>query len=61
MTDLTAIAPGPLLPDIAIPQGRGNWVRVDPPADEVALLGYRRHDVAQAVADVAAQFGGAAG
>ena len=48
----------PLLPDIAIPQGRGNWVRVDPPADEVALLGYRRNDVAQAVADVAAQFGG---
>lgn len=50
----------PLLPDVAIPQGRGNWVRVDPPADEVALLGYRRHDVAQAVADVAAQFGGVA-
>jgi dihydroflavonol-4-reductase len=48
----------PLLPDVAIPQGRGNWVRVDPPADEVALLGYVRNDVANAVADVAAQFGG---
>lgn len=48
----------PLLPDVAIPQGRGNWVRVNPPADEVALLGYARNDVANAVADVAAQFGG---
>lgn len=48
----------PLLPDVAIPQGRGNWVRVDPAADEAALLGYRRGDVASAVADVAAQFGG---
>jgi dihydroflavonol-4-reductase len=47
----------PLLPDIAIPQGRGNWVRVSPDPDEVALLGYRRHDVANAVADVVAQFG----
>lgn len=47
----------PLLPDVAIPQGRGNWVRVDPPADEVALLVYVRNDVAHAVADVAAQFG----
>jgi dihydroflavonol-4-reductase len=47
----------PLLPDVAIPQGRGNWVRVDPPADKVALLGYRRGDVRNAVADVAAQFG----
>lgn len=46
-----------LLPDVAIPQGRGNWVRVHPPADEVALLGYVRNDVAHAVADVAAQFG----
>lgn len=48
----------PLLPDVAIPQGRGNWVRVDPVADEVALLGYRRNDLKNAVADVAAQFGG---
>lgn len=47
----------PLLPDIAIPQGRGNWVRVSPPADEVSLLGYRRNDVANAVADLVKQFG----
>ena len=47
----------PLLPDIAIPQGRGNWVRVDPDPTEVARLGYRRGDVANAVADLVAQFG----
>ena len=47
----------PLLPDIAIPQGRGNWVRVSPDPADVALLGYRRNDVRQAVADLAAQFG----
>ena len=47
----------PLLPDIAIPQGRGNWVRITPDPDEVALLGYRRNDVASAVADVVKQFG----
>lgn len=46
----------PLLPDIAIPQGRGNWVRVNPEPAEVTLLGYRRNDVANAVADVVAQF-----
>lgn len=50
----------PMLPDIAIPQGRGNWVRVSPDLSEVALLGYGRHDVANAVADVVAQFGGGA-
>lgn len=47
----------PLLPDIAIPQGRGNWVRVDPDPAETNLLGYRRGDVANAVADVVAQYG----
>ncbi|MGB5076144.1 MAG: NAD-dependent epimerase/dehydratase family protein [Sphingorhabdus sp.] len=47
----------PLLPDVAIPQGRGNWVRVDPDPAEVALLGYARNDVANAVAEVVAQFG----
>lgn len=46
----------PLLPDVAIPQGRGNWIHVDPPATEVAELGYRRNDVANAVADVVARF-----
>lgn len=48
----------PLLPDIAIPQGRGNWVRVSPDPAETALLGYRREDVAQAVAEIVAQFSG---
>jgi nucleoside-diphosphate-sugar epimerase len=46
----------PLLPDIAIPQGRGNWVRVNPDPAEVALLGYTRNDVATAVGEVVAQF-----
>ncbi len=48
----------PLLPDIAIPQGRGNWVRVDVNPSERALLGYRSGDVENAVADVVAQFRG---
>lgn len=47
----------PLLPDIAIPQGRGNWVRVNPDPAEVALLGYRRNDVANAIKEIVAQFG----
>lgn len=47
----------PLLPDIAIPLGRGNWVRVAPDPRETALLGYRRGDVSCAVADLVAQFG----
>lgn len=48
----------PLLPDVAIPQGRGKWVRVAPDPREVSLLGYCRNDVAAAVADVVRQFGG---
>ncbi len=47
----------PLLPDIAIPQGRGNTIAYEPDAGETALLGYRRHDVAAAVAEIVAQFG----
>lgn len=47
----------PLLPDVAIPQGRGNTIRYEPDAGEVALLGYRRGDVAAAVAEIVAQFG----
>ncbi|MBN8840382.1 MAG: NAD(P)H-binding protein [Sphingomonadales bacterium] len=49
----------PLLPDVAIPQGRGNWIRYEPDAAETALLGYARGDVANAVAEVVAQYGGA--
>lgn len=47
----------PLLPDVAIPQGRGNWIRYEPDAAETALLGYVRNDVANAVAEVVAQYG----
>lgn len=47
----------PLLPDIAIPQGRGNYIRYTPDAAETALLGYRTQDVANAVQEIAAQFG----
>jgi len=47
----------PLLPDVAIPQGRGNFIRYEPDPAETALLGYRRHDVAAAVKDIVAQFG----
>ncbi|WP_329603545.1 NAD-dependent epimerase/dehydratase family protein [Sphingobium sp. CAP-1] len=47
----------PLLPDVAIPQGRGNWIRYEPDPAETALLGYRRGDVAAAVRDIVGQFG----
>ncbi|WP_353227336.1 NAD-dependent epimerase/dehydratase family protein [Novosphingobium sp.] len=47
----------PLLPDVAIPQGRGNFIRYEPDTGETALLGYQRHDVADAVRTVVAQFG----
>jgi len=47
----------PLLPDIAIPQGRGNFISYEPDAAETALLGYRRGDVAAAVAGIVAHFG----
>lgn len=46
----------PLLPDIAIPQGRGNNIFYEPDPAETALLGYRRKDVAAAVQAVVAQF-----
>jgi len=39
----------PLLPDVAIPQGRGNFIRYEPDARETELLGYRRNDVANGV------------
>ncbi|KUR81087.1 NAD(P)-dependent oxidoreductase [Novosphingobium sp. Fuku2-ISO-50] len=47
----------PLLPDVAIPQGRGNFISYEPDADETALLGYHRRDVANAVREIIAQFG----
>lgn len=47
----------PLLPDVAIPQGRGKSICYEPDAAETALLGYRRNDVKAAVAQIVAQFG----
>lgn len=47
----------PLLPDVAIPQGRSNFIAYEPDAADTARLGYRRHDVAAAVAEIVAQFG----
>ena len=47
----------PLLPDIAIPQGRGNWVRYDADEAERKILGYETNDVTDAVKDVVAQYG----
>lgn len=47
----------PLLPDIAIPQGRGNFITYEPDSAETALLGYRRKDIAAAVAGIVAEFG----
>ena len=47
----------PLLPDVAIPQGRGNTIAYEPDAAETALLGYRRNDIANAVREIVAQFG----
>ena len=49
----------PLLPDSAIPQGRGNWIRYQPDPVETELLGYVRNDVVDAVAEVVAQYGAA--
>ncbi|WP_226016567.1 NAD(P)-dependent oxidoreductase [Novosphingobium sp. FKTRR1] len=47
----------PLLPDVAIPQGRANAISYEPDPAEASLLGYARRDVANAVAEIVAQFG----
>jgi dihydroflavonol-4-reductase len=47
----------PLLPDVAIPQGRGNFISYEPDSVETALLGYRRKDIAAAVAGIVGEFG----
>lgn len=46
----------PLLPDVAIPQGRGNYIRIETDPAEVALLGYRQGDIKAAVEEVVAQY-----
>ena len=46
----------PLLPDATIYFGRGNTLHYEPDAAEASLLGYQRHDVGRALAEVAAQY-----
>lgn len=47
----------PLLPDVAIPQGRSNYISYEPDAEDAATLGYARTDIFNAVRDIVAQFG----
>lgn len=44
----------PILPDAFIVPGRGRVLAYEPPEDETALLGYRRHDVRRAVEEIVA-------
>lgn len=44
----------PMLPDSAIVQGRGNFIRFEPDAEEAALLGFRRNDIARTIKAVVA-------
>ena len=46
----------PIFPDEIMVQGRGNWIRYEPDADEAALLGYVRDDVANGVAEAVEAF-----
>ncbi|KSZ56080.1 nucleoside-diphosphate sugar epimerase [Rhodococcus pyridinivorans KG-16] len=46
----------PVFPDEMMVQGRGNWILYEPDADEAALLGYKRNDVANGVAEAVAAF-----
>jgi len=45
----------PLLPDSAIYAGRGTLLYYEPDPGETALLGYDRHDVMRAIAEIIAQ------
>lgn len=47
----------PMLPDATMYFGRGNTLYYEPDAAETALLGYQRHDVGRALAEVVAQYG----
>jgi len=44
----------PLLPDMAIYTGRGNYVSYEPHAEESELLGYRRNDVRRVIGEIVA-------
>lgn len=50
----------PYLPDRFIVQGRGRRISYEPNADEVALLGYDRHDIDRALAEIVAAVNAAA-
>lgn len=44
----------PILPDAFIVPGRGRVLAYEPPAEETALLGYRRNDVRSAIVEIVA-------
>jgi dihydroflavonol-4-reductase len=46
----------PLLPDMAMPFGRGNKLYYEVDAKEVELLGYRRNDIVPAIREIVAQY-----
>ncbi|WP_156839606.1 NAD-dependent epimerase/dehydratase family protein [Novosphingobium aquimarinum] len=46
----------PLLPDSAMPFGRGNKLYYEVDAEEAALLGYRRNDIVPAIKEIVAQY-----
>lgn len=45
----------PMLPDMAIIQGRGNVIAYEPDPQETELLGYRRGDIARTIAEIVAE------
>jgi nucleoside-diphosphate-sugar epimerase len=45
----------PLLPDYAMPWGRGRTLYYEPDPREAALLGYRRNDITRTICEVVAQ------
>jgi dihydroflavonol-4-reductase len=50
----------PMLPDSAMPLGRGGGISYEPPAAETKLLNYRRNDIARAVKEIVDQYKSAA-
>lgn len=49
-------APHAIFSDLVLPQGAQNWICYEADADEVALLGYDRKDVARSVSEAVAQY-----
>jgi dihydroflavonol-4-reductase len=50
----------PMLPDVAIYTGRGDFVSYEPDATETQLLNYRRNDIRRAVQEIVDQFSASA-